>query len=209
MIALNGTNYWVAYQWAVTESGKITIDMTTPTKAVDTSKPEGSNEVTDEYTLKQIAELVQKSSSTTIQYWWACDSDWNNLDGPFENYGTIKSATLSDSAPIDNPVQPTEPTEAPTDAPSTDPTESTTDNSTQETIIGEPTMVGDVNSDRKVSVSDIVTLNMYILNREENELSADQLANADCCRDYVIDASDAGLLLNYIAMIVDYSALGK
>lgn len=214
MIALNGTNYWVAYQWAATESGKITVDMTTPTKAVDTSKPEGSNEVSDQYTLQQIAELVQKSSSTTIQYWWACDSDWNNLDGPFENYGTIKSASLSDSAPVNPPVEPTEPpteapTDAPTDAPETNPTETTTDSSTQETIFGEPTHIGDINGDSEVSVSDVVKLNLYLLNSEANKLSAVQMANADCCRDYVIDTSDSGLLMNYVAMIVDYSALGK
>lgn len=210
MIALNGTNYWVAYQWAATESGKITVDMTTPTKAVDTSKPEGSNEVTDEYTLKQIAELVQKSSSTTIQYWWACDSDWNNLDGPFENYGKIKSATLSDSAPVNPPVEPTEPpTEAPTEEPTDAPTETTTDSSTQETIFGEPTHIGDINGDSEVSVSDVVKINLYLLNSEANKLSAVQMANADCCRDYVIDTSDSGLLMNYVAMIVDYSALGK
>lgn len=69
------------------------------------------------------------------------------------------------------------------------------------------TKYGDLNND-DVSVSDVVKLNLYLLNNTENPLDAASLANADCVRDGIIDSSDSSLIMNYIAMMVDYDKLG-
>lgn len=50
------------------------------------------------------------------------------------------------------------------------------------------TKYGDLNNDDDVSVSDVVKLNLYLLNNTENPLDAATLANADCVRDGIIDS---------------------
>ncbi len=83
----------------------------------------------------------------------------------------------------------------------TDPTTETIDSSLA-------TKYGDTNKDSRVNVSDVVTLNLYLLNKTENSLDAVALANADCARNGIIDVSDSSLIMNYIAMIVTYDMLG-
>ena len=95
-VSLYGTNYWVAYQWEATSSGNLVIDMTVPNMAINSSIPDdgtGSNAVTDEAVLAEIGKLVMKGNTAAIQYWWACDSNWDNLESPFDQYGGIKSAS--------------------------------------------------------------------------------------------------------------------
>lgn len=95
-VSLYGTNYWVAYQWSATSSGNIEIDMRVPNMAINSNIPDdgtGSNAVTDETVLSEIGKLVMKGNSTSIQYWWACDTGWNNLTEPFDQYGRIVSAS--------------------------------------------------------------------------------------------------------------------
>lgn len=71
------------------------------------------------------------------------------------------------------------------------------------------TLYGDVNLDTKINVSDVVALNLYLLNSETNSLELAGLANADCVKDKIIDTSDSTLLMNYVAEITDKSELGK
>lgn len=97
-VSLYGTNYWVAYQWEATSSGNIVIDMAIPNMAINSSIPDdgtGSNAVTDEAVLAEIGKLVMAGNTAGVQYWWACDSDWNNLESPFDQYGGVKSAMAS------------------------------------------------------------------------------------------------------------------
>ena len=70
-------------------------------------------------------------------------------------------------------------------------------------------MYGDVNLDQRVNVSDVVTLNMYLLNTETNALQPEGKANADCVRDNLIDSADSALILGYVAGTADISELGK
>lgn len=70
------------------------------------------------------------------------------------------------------------------------------------------TKYGDLNNDNDVNVSDVVKINLYLLNKVENPLDAVALANADCVRDGVIDTSDGSLILNYTAMMISYDKLG-
>ncbi len=97
----------------------------------------------------------------------------------------------------------TEPTEVPT----TEPTSVTT-TLVPGVIIPPPPQWGDVNVDSRVNISDVVTLNLYLLNEKEHALSEQGYVNANCLYDDVVDASDSTLLMNYVTMMVDYSNLG-
>ena len=99
--------------------------------------------------------------------------------------------------PVTEPATEPETTEAPTDSPTFCPTE---------IVYAE---YGDVNCDGEVTISDVVNLNMYLLNAEENPLNSIQIMNADCVRDGVINTSDSALIMNYVAMTVDIDELGK
>lgn len=89
-----------------------------------------------------------------------------------------------------------------TSVPSSETTETTI-------VIGTPTKYGDVNTDGRVTVSDVVSINMYLINQTENQLNEVQLANSDCARDGIIDTADSALIMNYVAMTVSIDELGK
>lgn len=81
-----------------------------------------------------------------------------------------------------------------------------TDETTED--IPDGTKYGDVNVDGEISIADVVALNMYLLDRENNTLTAEGIANADCARDKIINSDDSLLLMNYIAMIISADKLG-
>lgn len=98
--------------------------------------------------------------------------------------------------------------------PATDPTEPESETSVTTAPvptedIPDGTLYGDVNLDKKINVSDVVTINMYLLADNKYTLTPEGLANADCLRDNIIDTSDSSLILNYVAMMTDQSQLGK
>lgn len=145
----------------------------------------------------------------------------------YSNYADSEGSNLDAGAKTDPKPPVTTPTEEPTEVVTTtaattvsEPPETTvattvttvkaTDEPTGETptIIGTPTEYGDVNTDERINVSDVVILNMYLLNPELNPLNEVQLANADCEKNGIINSSDSALLLNYVTMVVDKSQLG-
>lgn len=71
------------------------------------------------------------------------------------------------------------------------------------------TKYGDVNLDEEINVSDVVAINLYILNQKKYPLEDKAIANADCVKDNVINTSDSTMLMNYTAEIIDVSELGK
>ncbi len=123
MVALNGVNYWVAYAWDTTSgNGIYTVDMTAPTKVCDTSRTDANGDsvvIEDEALIAQIAGVAMKNSSTKIQYWWACDPDWNNYASA-DGYLTVTSVTRSHPMETEDPADPANPTE-----PSAEPAENT------------------------------------------------------------------------------------
>lgn len=72
-----------------------------------------------------------------------------------------------------------------------------------ELIITEEITAGDINCDGEVSVSDVVMLNMYLLNAQDNPLSYASQANADVTGDKKVNSSDSAHLLNYISMKIE------
>lgn len=84
----------------------------------------------------------------------------------------------------------------------------TTDKPTENPELLKNASWGDVNVDGRVNISDVVTLNLYLLNKKEHAVSEQGYVNANCLYDNVVDASDSSLLMNYVTMVVDYSNLG-
>ncbi len=72
----------------------------------------------------------------------------------------------------------------------------------------EATRYGDVNVDGEINVADVVALNNYLLNTETNKLTDVGIMNADCVYDSVINTSDSGVLMNYVAMMIEEAKLG-
>lgn len=61
---------------------------------------------------------------------------------------------------------------------------------------------GDVNADGDVSVSDVVSLNMYLLNPEKYDFSYTRQANAEVSGNKIVNTDDSGLIMNYVCMII-------
>jgi hypothetical protein len=67
---------------------------------------------------------------------------------------------------------------------------------------------GDVDCNDLVEIADVVTLNMYLLDKEATPVSAQGLLNADCEYDKTVDMADAAKIINYLAELIPYSDLG-
>lgn len=93
-----------------------------------------------------------------------------------------------------------------------EPVVTTTTNQSAEILVPEgveASMYGDSNTDKDVSIADVVKLNLFLLNQELNPLSDVQIANSDCMRDGVINTSDSGIIMNYVGMMISADKLGQ
>ena len=70
-----------------------------------------------------------------------------------------------------------------------------------ETVPPEEPVYGDVNIDDKVSMADLVMLNKALANIVT--LNEQQTANADCCTDELVNASDSSALLQFLVVKID------
>ncbi|MCI7804546.1 MAG: glycoside hydrolase family 9 protein [Oscillospiraceae bacterium] len=161
---------------------------------------------TVEFDVQSIQDEIQYDGVFQIGCWW-CQTGTVNID-------TITCIYSSTSINVPETTVSTTSTTAKT----TVSTVTTTAKTTAKTTAGndeptvpdvEPSMYGDVNLDGDISVSDVVKLNLYLLNPAGNPLSDVALANADCVPDGVIDTSDSSLIMNYTAMVISKSQLGK
>ncbi|MGN1085642.1 MAG: cellulase family glycosylhydrolase [Porcipelethomonas sp.] len=161
-------------------------------------------------------EVTDNISYDFLQFnvWWESDGK------TYDDYSFSPDVKLYFAAPVVTTVETTAvttTTETETTVTTVIDTETETtvttteDNPSTDTTI-DPTLVtmyGDVNSDQRVNVSDVVQINMYLLNKAVNNLTDVQLANGDCARDGIIDSADSAIILNYVTMVVDYSQLGN
>ena len=153
---------------------------------------------------------------------------------PEDFYNTYSLEGFDEETPT-NPTEPvTDPTEATSETtePATDPTEATSETTepatdpteaTDETqpttgsgntptvpADAEATLYGDVDNDGKVTSTDLVLLNKFLLSTTEYPLENNtSYANADCELDQVIDLKDSGKIINYILGIIGVEDLGN
>ena len=139
---------------------------------------------------------------------------------PEDFYNTYSLEGFDEETPT-NPTEPvTDPTEATSETtePATDPTEATdetqptTESGNTPTVPAdaEATLYGDVDNDGKVTSTDLVLLNKFLLSTTEYPLeNKTSYANADCELDQVIDLKDSGKIINYILGIIGVEDLGN
>ena len=123
-------------------------------------------------------------------------------------------ATSETTEPVTDPTEATsettEPATDPTEA--TDETQPTTESGNTPTVPAdaEATLYGDVDNDGKVTSTDLVLLNKFLLSTTEYPLeNKTSYANADCELDQVIDLKDSGKIINYILGIIGVEDLGN
>ncbi len=190
-VNVDGTNYWVAYEWKSQGTGKITLDLTAPTNVNNSDEVDENGDavkVTDEAIIAAAAAEAMKQTSAEFQYWWASDSDWEALDNP-EEYLEVVGATIKVAADGGDTTEPTTPSEDPSDDPSDTPSDKPSD-----------VAYGDVNEDGKIDVLDVITLNKNLLGG--GELSAQGILNADVDNDGAPTVADALNILKYCINLV-------
>lgn len=191
---------------------------------IDETAEEGTKWAYTKYDFKSdnspIKVVFDQEVTDNISYDFLSFNVWYEKDGKtYDDYSFSPDVKLYFAAPVVTTVETTAvttTTETETTVTTvidteTETTVTTEDNSETDTTIDPAlvTMYGDVNSDQRVNVSDVVQINMYLLNKAVNNLTDVQLANGDCARDGIIDSSDSAIILNYVSMVVDYSQLGN
>ena len=214
-------------------NGKVGISYNLIDETVDEGVSWSSTECTFDAENTPVRVVFDQEVTDNISYDFLQFNVWWESDGKtYDDYSFSPDVKLYFAAPVVTTVETTavtttttetettvttvSDTETETTVPEvTDPateTTVTTDNSSETDTTIDPTLVtmyGDVNSDQRVNVSDVVQINMYLLNKAVNKLTDVQLANGDCARDGIIDSADSAIILNYVTMVVDYSQLGN
>ncbi len=177
-------------------AGKLTLVFVEPaaTIKVDGTKYTSNGDGIITVDLSAGAHTVAKADTANLFYMSYAD-------------GTGEVVTTTATAPVSTVTTTTVSTVGTTSVSTPETTVVTTEPITENIPDGEK--YGDVNLDGTVDVADVVAINMYLLNTEANPLTTEQKANSDCVRDNVIDTSDSSIILNYVAMMVSLSDLGK
>ena len=180
-VGVDGTDYWVSYQWEAAKSGTIAVDLSKPFQV---SYNNGVDLVVDEALIEPICEEAKKQNTGEVQIWWANDSAGEEAD--------TSKVVLTGAYVIK-------------EAENTDTTESS-----GTIVTGIPTLIGDVNQSGDVDLQDLVALAKYFADSNSYGLSATGLANADCTRDGFIGNPDVVALLQYVSgQVSEDTPIGK
>lgn len=169
-VSVDGTDYWVSYQWEVAKSGTIAVDLSKP---FEVSYNDGKDKIEDEALIKKISEEAKKQNTGEVQIWWANDSAGEQADNSnvvLTGAYVMKEAENTGSTSSSNPI-----------------------------VIGTPTIIGDINESGDVDLQDLVALAKYFADSNAYGLSATGLANADCNQDGSIGNPDTVELSKYVS----------
>jgi len=76
-VTVDGTDYWASYQWEITKSGEVMVDLSgTP---FEVSYNNGADKVKDEALIAKVVAEVQKQKEALVQVWWANNDDGNSV----------------------------------------------------------------------------------------------------------------------------------
>ncbi len=204
---VDGTDYWVSYEWDIAKTDTVEIDITKPSQITFN---DGADELTDEDVIAKVVAEAMSQTNGQVQVWWTNDASGEQIDN---SNVTLTGAYII----IDLIVEPTEPSTDPTEptttAPTTDePVVTTTVASNDDIVVPdgvEASAPGDVNLDGDVNIADVVGLNMFLLNPAGNPMSDVAMANSDCVKDNILTTADSAFLMNYVGMMIDLDQLGK
>jgi len=197
----DGVNYWVAYQWEISKSGVVEVDMN---DVFEISYNAGKDKVEDEELAAKIIEVAKAQSSGEVQMWWTNDGAGEQIDN--SNVTVNSVYTMVESNPSVTTAVPQDPTETTTTKVTQTPVETTvTTESNQPTTeaptvdIGTPSMIGDVNCDGDIATADLIELAKYTVNAASYPLKDNVAnANADINGDKKINSLDVQKLVEYL-----------
>lgn len=73
---VDGTDYWVSYQWEINGAGDITFKLDEP---YEISYNAGASKVEDADQIAKISAAAQEQTTAQVQVWWANDGDGNSV----------------------------------------------------------------------------------------------------------------------------------
>lgn len=207
---VDGANYWVNYQWQISKSGQLELKLD---KAFNVTLD--NEEVTDEAAIAKAIEASHSAKTVEVQIWWA-------NDGAGESVATsnvvLKNAYLPKAAGGEDTT--TEPEQTTTEAGTTETTttesvassetteadtttvtetvssDTTTTETTTGVVLPSDVLVGDVNLDGMIDLSDAILL--CKINAGAVTATPEQRANAECRVDGIVDSNDATALLRFL-----------
>ncbi len=186
-VSLGGEDYWVAYQWEISGSGTVTIDMNNPTYV-----QYGGNgvEVTDATLKAALIEAVQELTGGECQMWWANDSSGSEISTSnvvlTDAYLIVESASTTTVPSLDDDTSSTTTTEP------VNPNEPSTGGAVDP---ANATIYGDVTLDGEVNMADIVQAARAVSDMLDLEDAA--AANADVNLDYEVNTADVAILVQF------------
>lgn len=198
-IKLDGDDYWVHYDWAITSSQKAEIDLMKPKGAMNVTKADNVD-ITDEEILAKIAEIIKSSKNVSFQTWYVADADWNDTD---HGKVTLKNAVLVKEVEGDPAV--TTPSETTTSTPSettvSSPSETTTSSPSETTTTPVPSKRNtcDFDGNGIADMNDLVMLSLYLLH--DVDFDKDTLALADADGSGEVNLADLAHLKQYVSHV--------
>lgn len=228
-VELNGQYYWVAYMW-VKDSSDNTVKLSLDDDLFEISTNNGKDKVTDESLIAQLKEIAKQQTTAQYQVWYAGAgeeaADTSSvqliaayvLDGSEPITTEPTETTTTETEITSTEVTETESSEAPSSTTSTSKTTTSTSKTTTTTTTTEPvetvttkenlpdaTKYGDVNTDDKINVADVILLNKYIVGADT--ISDQGLANAECYADGRTDINDSAQIMNVVVMTLSETDL--
>lgn len=196
-VTVDGTDYWASYQWEITKSGEVMVDLSgTP---FEVSYNAGSDKVKDEALIAKVVAEVQKQKEALAQVWWANDGDGGSVD---TTKVTLAAAYIPDNGGSETTTTvTTADTTETTTTPETTTTEDTAETTTT-TNGGDTSSCGDLNLDGRVDLTDAIVMNKYLATIRD--LSDVQFANANCDISdgtSTVDDKDAKALIDFVIML--------
>jgi len=186
-VTYNGVDYWVSYNWTISQSGTVKIDITKPDQI---SYNNGADVVDDILLTKAIVAEAYSKNSGLVQVWWA-------NDGSGEGIAT-SNVEVNSVYIIDNPLE-TLPVFTTASPIVTTVTTTTTTTEAPTVNIGTPSKIGDVNCDGDIATADLIELAKYTVNAASYPLKNEVAnANADINSDKKIDSLDVQKLVEYL-----------
>ncbi len=201
---VDGVDYWAFYQWDIAGDDTVKLDLSKPTGV---TYNEGAENVTDADLIAEIAAEAMKQNTCLFQKWWTNDASGEQINnsevtlaGAYLEKALDTTETTETTVTTTNTTSTSESTETTVTTNTTLTSEST---ETTTTTVNPNTDVkyGDINLDGSVTMIDLVYINKYVA--KLIVLNDSQMANAECCSDGTVNATDAGALLSFLTEKID------
>ncbi len=223
---VDGTDYWVNYQWQIKGSGEVTVKLDKPLNVTA-----GTVEIEDADIIAKAVEASHSQKTIEVQVWWANDGEGEEaatsnvvLKNAYLPVSSVEDTTTTEETTSTSEVGETtstseaEETTTTTESDVTTAAEETTSESkadqttTLESISTETTessenkpvevsLYGDINLDGKIDLTDAIVLNKYCAGAVT--LSEQQLVNGNCNADGSTDMNDSITLLRFLVHLVN------